>query len=310
MARRYKILVIGGGGIFGIVPATMMNGLKNLDHPLYNYVDVMGGTSIGGILSLMYAQGYTPEFTVLCFKRMVEKVFRRGFFHPRRWSPLGAKYSSADLQAVLRPLLDKELHQLDCRVVVPVLDFLHRQVKVFDNMGDGDDDGMPGWTVGVATSSAPTYFDPFDCVGTAFIDGGLLENIPIVTTCTAVHDKMGVDFKDMDVLAIGTGRIRKKVRKDPGCYRSWTIGHWMHPLVDMLTEANEMASVFWAGQLGLGDFRYFDPVVLEEGWDMDNWKLVDEVERRTGEWRGDFNKVFWDWMTSDQTPAEAGKEVR
>ena len=50
--KRYKIIINAGGGLFGYVITYLMS---HLDFDLYSKIDVVSGSSIGGILSLLYA---------------------------------------------------------------------------------------------------------------------------------------------------------------------------------------------------------------------------------------------------------------
>ena len=50
--KKCKVLLNAGGGCFGYIIAKFMS---SLDFDLYSKVDVVGGTSIGGILSIIYS---------------------------------------------------------------------------------------------------------------------------------------------------------------------------------------------------------------------------------------------------------------
>ena len=50
--KKYKVLLHASGGCFGYIIAKFMSGL---DYDVYSKVDVVGGTSIGGILAILYS---------------------------------------------------------------------------------------------------------------------------------------------------------------------------------------------------------------------------------------------------------------
>ena len=62
MSKTIKILSIDGGGIRGILPATLLAALEerlqekadNINIHLADYFDFMAGTSTGGLLSCVY----------------------------------------------------------------------------------------------------------------------------------------------------------------------------------------------------------------------------------------------------------------
>ena len=50
--KKYKVLLNAGGGCFGYIITYLMSQLKE---DVYKHIDVAAGTSIGGILTLLYA---------------------------------------------------------------------------------------------------------------------------------------------------------------------------------------------------------------------------------------------------------------
>lgn len=50
--KKYKVLLNAGGGCFGYIITKFMS---SLDEDIYKKIDVVAGTSIGGILSLIYS---------------------------------------------------------------------------------------------------------------------------------------------------------------------------------------------------------------------------------------------------------------
>ena len=55
MSRKKKVLIIAGGGVYGMIPIAFLKHLGIVD--IRDYVDIISGTSIGGIISLYLAQG-------------------------------------------------------------------------------------------------------------------------------------------------------------------------------------------------------------------------------------------------------------
>ena len=101
----------------------------------------------------------------------------------------------------------------------------------------------------------------------------------------------------MSVLAVGTGHKRPKRVNIPSL-KNWSAISWARPMINLLTEANEMASVFWAKQLGLGYFDFYNPVVLEREWNMDDASVVEEASSRADKYIYDFEEVFNKWLSA------------
>ena len=120
----------------------------------------------------------------------------------------------------------------------------------------------------LCTSAAPTYFPIININGDAITDGGVRENIPIVTTATGLKSKLGVKFEDMDVLVLCTG---KQIDKACGPYKKvskWNLIQWaMNFIVPDVTNSNETMSKFWGENLGFNSFEIFNPVQIKGNMD-------------------------------------------
>jgi len=294
MVRRKKILLIAGGGAFGIIPAGLLSTVAENNLDLSKTVDVFGGTSIGGILSMFYASDMKTTEVYSTFNSFMDDVFHCPWY--RLFNLFGAKYPAENLEKHLKQYLNIEFGQLRAKAVIPSLDFQNNTVKIFDNISQNADRLRPCWMIGRSTSAAPTYFNPFDCERMAYIDGGLIENIPVMTTCTALHSKGGISFKDMDVFAIGTGF--RKVNRDIKQIARWTKVSWLSPMIELLTEANEKSSNFWARELGLGYYDFFNPVQLGSDWKMDDTDKAREAEAIALDYIDDFKIRFENWLNA------------
>lgn len=284
--RTVKIVIVAGGGAFGIIPSYFFSVLGVSS--LVGLIDVGGGSSVGSELICAYGAGVDPQDVYIKFRKAVLEIFKQSFWPTLR----GAKYNTKTLQGALKDLIPGKFGDLKFPVIVPTLDFKRNIFKVYDNIIKDADCDLDAYIPSTQSSSAPTYFIPFRCG----IDGGIVENIPIMTTISAVKDKMGVDFKDMSVLVVGTGRLNIPDRKMTEVDK-WWVWQWLEPMLGELTNANEKASVFWAKRLGLHYFNYFNPVDLEKDWKMDKPQAyIDELPNRCNAFTGDFRKVFSEFM--------------
>lgn len=60
-SRSYKILSLDGGGVRGVITAVILQRLMEVFPDLLKDVDLVAGTSTGGLLALIIAAGYSPR---------------------------------------------------------------------------------------------------------------------------------------------------------------------------------------------------------------------------------------------------------
>ena len=65
--KRYKVLLNAGGGVYGYIITYLMS---QLEQDIYAKIDVAAGTSIGGILTLLYSvnNDKTSLISIILFK--------------------------------------------------------------------------------------------------------------------------------------------------------------------------------------------------------------------------------------------------
>ena len=63
-------LALSGGGIRGIAHAGVLKALEENNIK----IDIIGGTSSGGIISSLYAMGYSPYYIYILFKRYAKEI--------------------------------------------------------------------------------------------------------------------------------------------------------------------------------------------------------------------------------------------
>lgn len=290
MARKrrqpYRILIIAGGGVFGAIPAAFL--AKHFkDNPLTKEFDCFAGTSIGGILAMMYANGRTATDVLHDFKIMAPKAFPDRKWY-QRVNPFRPSYKGKGLQAALQEtFMETTAGELLKPIVVPSMDFELLKPKVFDTLVKDADADKACWEIGMATAAAPTYFPPFQ----SFIDGGLVANVPIMETVAAVRRAERVAYRDMEIFVMGTGSY-PVIPHDMRKVRKWSKFKWIMPIIDLAVKANEMRSTFIAKQMDFRRLEIFDPVVLEPSWKMDDPKLVPIVESMSEKFTKAFDEAF------------------
>eukprot|EP00253_Pinus_taeda_P022051 PITA_22051 len=200
------ILSIDGGGVRGIIPATILETLESelqeldgKDKRIADYFDVIAGTSTGGLITAMLAapsdgKNPRPLFTADQITQFYLHKCPLIFPPPaggisgwvgRAWRRLmGPAYSGDPLHQIIREILrDKKLGDTVTNVVIPAYDIKKQYPVIFSNFeGNNDDSNLSDVCIG--TSAAPTYLPPyhFDTTKNTFdlIDGGVAANNPML----------------------------------------------------------------------------------------------------------------------------------
>ncbi|CAK9216825.1 unnamed protein product [Sphagnum troendelagicum] len=219
--RRITILSIDGGGVRGIIPATMLAELESClqrldggDKRLVDYFDLVAGTSTGGLITAMITapSKENPKRPLLSaaevlkyYQNYSSTIFpqlRRPF--GRLWKKLvalgGPKYKARGFEHLLSKFFDDDLY-LDSTltsVLIPAFDIKLQQPVFFSSWKARRDPLLNAQLRHVcrATSAAPTYFPPvqFSVVDKTkeppesreyhMIDGGIAVNNPTYVAIT------------------------------------------------------------------------------------------------------------------------------
>ncbi|CAD8166864.1 unnamed protein product [Paramecium octaurelia] len=225
-------LSIDGGGIRGLMPATIINYIcSEIKKEPYQIFDCVGGTSIGGILALAMT-GTQDGVHPLADKDQLVKFFTEDgkiiFDQQKRgvWSLINkSKYDAKGIESVLQRYagtakLSETLPHTNVIVTAVKLQ-KHKgdnMAKVFSSRKAKLDltENFLIKDVGRATSAAPTYFPAAQIKSLAgkeyqFIDGGVGKNNPANLVLDDL--KKGMLNKDKDnffVLSISTGVSKQK----------------------------------------------------------------------------------------------------
>ena len=251
-----KVLVLSGGGIFGMIPCHFLSLIEDED---FDKIDVIAGTSIGGILALCYASELGVEKTRRLFKEAAPKIFKRNIF--RRLMPGKTLYSSKQIESFLQKNLPGKVKDCPKKFVVPCMNFRKKSLVIFQNLDESYSD-YDLWKIGRSTSAAPIFFEPFS--ESILIDGGIIENVPIGIMFSMIQKHLGIAQNKIDVFVLGSGMNHpddditlKKVKR-------FSLVRWAVELLPIIaTEANEMLSIIVGKNLGFRNFQYFNPVTIQ-----------------------------------------------
>lgn len=165
--------------------------------PLYNSIDLIAGTSVGGLVALGVAHGKSATSMRVVFEELGPGLFR---CEGPRWlaparstysllrSLLFSKYSSKKLQEIVAEFIEEDLF---CEAHIPAaiasVSVNTGKPHIFRNYGRPPA-SLKSRDVAMATSAAPTYFDPHSIGADRFVDGGIIANNPdLVAICDAVQ---------------------------------------------------------------------------------------------------------------------------
>jgi patatin-like phospholipase/acyl hydrolase len=270
VAKPVRVLAIDGGGIRGIIPATVLADLElRAGRPVAELFDLVAGTSTGGILALaLTAPGDdgTPRWraneVAEIYVRDGPRIFRRSVFDRIRSvdGALDEKYPSDGLVEVLRESFgDVRLRQALADVLVTAYDTVSR-TPFFFRSSRARDDTEHDWLVrdaAHATAAAPSYFEPVQLDGFSLIDGGVFAANPAM--CALAEVLRAREPRDVLMLSVGTGQQTRPLPWKT--VRDWGALEWARPIIDILLD----------GQSDTVDFQSRE--VLEDRY----WRIQTEL---------------------------------
>ena len=163
----FRILSLDGGGIRGVVAATMLARIEQqISVPLNQYFQLVAGTSTGSILATAIANGRSAKELIGVYQQKGSRIFP----YQNLWSPerLGLvfqyglsapKYSDKGLVEVLKEEFKyKKLSEVKAtNLLIASYDTINREPIIFKSWRKKFVN-VPLWEVCVCSASAPAYF--------------------------------------------------------------------------------------------------------------------------------------------------------
>lgn len=189
-------IALSGGGIRGIAHAGVLKALEEN----HIKIDVIGGTSAGSLIAVLYAMGYSPYYIYILFKRYAKELVEIsngpivsgiGNFMLNKKNCFKGLKSGKSLETIYNQIAYKKgirkISQIQMPIVIPTVDIMNAKEYVFTNRipeseKKNKEQYITDVTVGRAvraSSSFPAVFMPCEFGGHAFMDGGALDNIPV-----------------------------------------------------------------------------------------------------------------------------------
>jgi NTE family protein len=161
--KKYKIgLVLSGGGARGFAHLGVIQALNESGI----YPDVISGTSAGALAGVLYADGYTPKEIL----KLMNSGSRLDFMRPAL--PREGLLQLGGIIKILKTSLRANtFEELKIPLYVTATD-LNNGKAVYFSKGDLHDRV-------IASASIPVLFQPVIINNICYVDGGVLDNLPI-----------------------------------------------------------------------------------------------------------------------------------
>ena len=221
MAAPFRVLAIDGGGIRGIIPATVLVDLERRLAPrsLATVFDLIVGTSTGGIiaLGLTVPDGEQPRIprngcsSSTCTTERRSSGWGADPLPRSAWVREGTRYSVAGLEETLgRFLGDTPLTAALTGVVVTSYDLAYGEPVMLSSRPElGDVSDVTMVVAARATSAAPMFFKPQIVKDgdreRMLVDGGLYVNSPAVLGYLLGRQAAARDDLPLVLVSLGTG---------------------------------------------------------------------------------------------------------
>ncbi|MFA6935131.1 MAG: patatin-like phospholipase family protein [Sphaerochaetaceae bacterium] len=237
------ILSLDGGGLRGIIPATILVALESAVRTqeklqgLYtkafqSYFDVISGTSTGGLLALALTVPSSLPRSLEAPGQIdfaeLPKIYQSNaqfIFTKEDSSLLGMvnhlfkpKYTPVNLSRLLAQWFgDQSISKASTALLIISYDAAHAKLYEFKST---DEMAPSAWDAGLATSAAPSYFPAHAMGSLMLLDGGVIANNPSIYAyryAKSLYPKADT----YNILSIGTGSTPFKVTETSSGLFDW-----------------------------------------------------------------------------------------
>jgi patatin-like phospholipase/acyl hydrolase len=279
----FRILTLDGGGIRGVLSATLLMEVEKVvkqktGKELYEYFDLIAGTSTGSILAAGIACKMKAEEMRDLYLECGEDIFLKSVRQQRKWRWLSQAFGGHALyphergEKGLSKVLQKRLIHRDLnkcpkiseinnpRLLILAYDVFSRNTTWFTNNPPSENpswyDNIDLWKICTASASAPTFFPP--CQLPYFnsdesyphIDGGVSANNPelsAIAHALLLEKNNNLKLDDIALLSIGTGNTTRPYTYEE--VKKWGLLGWVSHLPDIFMNPAAQNSEPICGQI-------------------------------------------------------------
>lgn len=205
-------LALSGGGIRGVAHIGVLKALEENNIK----IDMIGGTSSGGLIASLYAMDYKPEHMYNLFKKYGKDVVNmdnkpilngiKNYIISKRLGISGISDGSKLEKLYTELAKNKNIYcmkDIKMPIAIPSIDLTDAKEYVFSNIIPNEDESnkyiadIPVGRAVRASSSFPAFFCPCEYENHIFSDGGTLNNIPANEVKRLGADKViSVNFEE------------------------------------------------------------------------------------------------------------------
>ena len=205
-----QILSIDGGGLKGIFATQVLTEIEDtVDGRLYEYFDLISGTSTGGIIAASIALGIPAKEIRNLYVENAEQIFPRNKKAERSFKRMfSTKYSNAALKdALINTFGNATIGDCKTRLLIPAYNLTTGKVQIFKTPHAEDlqvDYKRKVVDVLLSTTAAPTYLPPHRWFSGTYIDGGIGANNPsLLAVIEGISYRCGWNKEDIFLLSLG-----------------------------------------------------------------------------------------------------------
>lgn len=310
--KSFKILSIDGGGIRGIFPITLLADIEESlkssgseSWQIYKNFDLICGTSTGGIIAIALSLGIPATEIRELYMAHADTIFG----HQRNYirQLYQSAYDRAGLETLLKETFLKYcggrqplLNECHTNVCIPIYDMLSSKMVVCRNHENGNESNyndVPSYQIALATSAAPTYFDPYygkysDSDGVSrfincMIDGSVVANNPAMIGLVEAQSYFGHKLSDVKLLSVGTGVhvFNEELPSSEIELRLWLLKNLKLHLLENFSQGQSQSVESLVRQLcyGIGDSNIDNPAFVYRRvnfeLDSENVVMMDETDK-------------------------------
>ncbi len=183
IAKKYKLgICLSGGGALGFAHIGVLQALNENGI----FPEAISGSSMGAIIGTLYAADFTPsEMLQLIKEDKLYKITNLMNFKPTFWKSGLSDHST--VHSVFEELIPDDSFDslfIPMHICVSNLNTAEWEIK-----NSGSD--LSKWVA--ASASIPGVFDPYEHNGITYVDGGLLNNLPIEPLVESCEKVIAVD---------------------------------------------------------------------------------------------------------------------
>lgn len=297
--RKKRILILNGGGVLSALEIHFLAMLPPEKQNLKG-IDVLSGVSAGALLASALATGRTFSEIDVVFQKRAKECFTKRF--AAKLNPIACPtYRSDTMENVLNDMIGKDITLGDVRAVYPHLNLIIPSLNVsddiycpFNNMVHENDEKRLV-DLAMASSAAPTYFEGRDIGGACYIDAGIIDCDPLLTTTILTKKYLNTPFISQRVLMLGSGMDRDPSPMTTKKYNNLSlIGVATEVLTEYITLSNKLFTKMCGEGLGLDYWNFWNPVNVDGK--IDDVAQIPKLIELADQHKDAFLKAWDEWF--------------